>query len=405
VATLPIDDSRVQHTLWAYPWDILDDEAAPDEIAALGLGAVSLAASYHTTRAISPHDPRRAVVSARHAAVYFRPDLKRYAGIRLQPAEPSWVASDSFRIAADALRAVGQRVIAWVVLLHNSRLGEANPDLTIENAFGDLYTYALCPAQPEVRAYAAALVSDLVSRYALDGIELEACGYMGVEHLSHHDKSGMQLDLLHRFLFSICFCPACRLAMLEVQVDSERVRASVAAALRRYFEGTLTAIDDPEQVDVRLMELLGHDAWAGLMQARNGVTLRLLDAVKREIGRRSIEVTLAAGSSAYDTGAAVGAALDGLTTRADGLLLPLFGMSDARAQAHVRRMVQGTAGKARLTVGLRAFMPDTNAGDQLRQVTRRLVGIGVGGFRYYHYGLCPRPNLRWIADAARPDMA
>jgi hypothetical protein len=158
-------------------------------------------------------------------------------------------------------------------------------------------------------------------------------------------------------------------------------------------------------VDERLIELLGHAAWTGLMDARNQVTLRLLDAVTSEIARRSIELTLTAGSSPYDTGAAVGAALDGLAARADELLLPLFGVSDARAHDHIRRLVRGTSGKARVTVGLRAFVPDISAADQLRRRTRRLVAIGVGGFRYYHYGLCPRPNLGWIADAARADVA
>lgn len=402
--TLTIDGHGIEHTLWVYPWDILDDEAAPEEIAALGLSAVSLAASYHSTRALLPHNPRRTVVSARHAATYFRPDLSRYAGMRLRPAEPSWVPADAFGIASDALRAVGQRVVAWVVVLHNSRLGEDNPDLTIENAFGDRYAHALCPAHPEVREYATALVSDLVSRYALDGIELEACGYLGYDHLSQHEKSALQLDLLHRFLLSICFCPACRRAMAEERVDSGQIRASVIVALRRRFDGPPSVTNDPDAVDSRLAELLGAEQWAGLMRARNRVTLELLDAVTPEIVRRSIDLTITAGSSRYETGAAIGAGLDDLAARADSLLLPIFGPSDELAQTQVRRMVQAVSGKARVTVGLRAFWPDVSAANQLRHATRLWAGMGVGGFRYYNYGLCPRPNLRWIADAAGADL-
>ena len=67
----------MDHTLWVYPWDVLDDPAAADEIAALGLGRVSLAASYHSTRTLLPHNPRRKVLVARHAAVYFEPDPAR----------------------------------------------------------------------------------------------------------------------------------------------------------------------------------------------------------------------------------------------------------------------------------------------------------------------------------------
>ena len=67
-------EASVDHTLWAYPWDVVDDPGAADEIAALGLGRVSLAATYHATRTLLPHNPRRKVLSARHAAAYFEPD-------------------------------------------------------------------------------------------------------------------------------------------------------------------------------------------------------------------------------------------------------------------------------------------------------------------------------------------
>ena len=40
-----------------------------------------------------------------------------------------------FRELADT----GLAVNAWMVLLHNTRLGEAYPDVTVENAFGDRY--------------------------------------------------------------------------------------------------------------------------------------------------------------------------------------------------------------------------------------------------------------------------
>ena len=147
---------NMDHTLWVYPWDVLDDPAAADEIAALGLGRVSLAASYHTTRTLLPHNPRRKVLVARHAAVYFEPDPAAYDGLRLRPSTPDWVAPDSFGTALASLRGRGQSVNAWIVVLHNTRLGEANPDLIIENAFGDRTPthcaqprrrYALTPAR------------------------------------------------------------------------------------------------------------------------------------------------------------------------------------------------------------------------------------------------------------------
>lgn len=393
----------MDQAIWVYPWDVLDDPAAANEIASLGVGTASLAATYHTTRALLPHNPRRKVLFAEHAAAYFPPDPQRYAGLRLQPLPAPWVSElDPFGAALGSLRAAGQRVNAWTVVLHNSRLGRQNPDLVVQNVFGDRYTYALCPAQPEVRAYAAALVGDLVGRYAVDALELEACGYMGVDHLSHHDKAGMRLDLLHRYLLSVCFCPACEQAMVADGLDVLQTRSRIARTLETFFAGESPAEDDPDRVDQRLADMLGAENWATLAGARDKVTFALLDAVTASLPRSPRPaVILSVNSSRHEAGGCIGADLKELSTRADRLMVATFGETDASARARVARIVRSTAGRVRTLAGVRAFWPDAGgAGDLVRRV-EALADAGATGFRYYQYGLCPRPNLGWIAEAAR----
>jgi len=393
----------LDQAIWVYPWDVLDDSAAADEIALLGIGRASVAACYHTTRALLPHNPRRKLLFAEHAAAYFPLDPARYAGLRLRPAPASWVSeADPFGAALDALKRAGQRVNAWTVVLHNSRLGRKNRGLVLQNAFGDRYTYALCPAQPEVQAYAAALIADLVHRYPIDGLELEACGYMGVDHLSHHDKIGMRLDLLHRYLLSVCFCDACRKAIAGEGLDAEHIRVLVVDELNAFFRGESFLADDPDVVDERLADLLGAEQWQALGKARDNVTFTLLDAVLATLPKATRpEVIISAGSSRHQTGACIGANLAGLASRVEGLLVALFGETETSAQAHVARMVQVAAGQARLVAGVRAFWPDTSAASDLVRRVQALKEAGAGGFRYYHYGICPRPALVWIAEAAR----
>ena len=141
----------MDHTLWVYPWDVLDDPAAADEIAALGLGRVSLAASYHSTRTLLPHNPRRKVLVARHAAVYFEPDPDAYPGLRLRPSTPDWVAPASFGTALASLR--GQSVSAWIVVLRPTipdadSLARRVEGLAAAGAQGIHYDhYGLCPRQ------------------------------------------------------------------------------------------------------------------------------------------------------------------------------------------------------------------------------------------------------------------
>ncbi|MEV4229754.1 hypothetical protein AB0J81_22175, partial [Streptomyces bobili] len=69
---------------FVYPWDVNGDPRAPGRIAALGVGQVTLAAAYHSTRALTPRHPRHRIVTAEHAAVLYPVD-GRWDGRALRP--------------------------------------------------------------------------------------------------------------------------------------------------------------------------------------------------------------------------------------------------------------------------------------------------------------------------------
>lgn len=210
-----------------YPWDIDGDPAAADRIASLGLAGVTLAAAYHAVRAITPFHPRHRIV-VRDAAAYYTPDRERWRSSRLRPlaAEPA----GSFQRAARALRAAGLPVTAWAVLTHNARVGAAAPGAVVENAFGDTYPWALCPAAGAVRRYAATLAAEIAALPEVDAIELEACGWYGVAHGGAHDKAGLGGCPEAEWLLSVCFCPACRDAYAAAGGDASRILAGVRSA-------------------------------------------------------------------------------------------------------------------------------------------------------------------------------
>ncbi|HEV7628383.1 MAG TPA: hypothetical protein VGO89_17950, partial [Streptomyces sp.] len=111
-----------------YPWDVVDDPDAPRRLLELGVQQVTLASAYHSTRALTPRHPRHRIVTARHSAVLYPPDPVRWQGRELRPYEQQWVTSSdpggSYGEAARALSEAGIAVHSWVVLAHNSRLGE-----------------------------------------------------------------------------------------------------------------------------------------------------------------------------------------------------------------------------------------------------------------------------------------
>jgi hypothetical protein len=220
---------------WAnlYPWDVIGDPAAPDRIAGLGLTGVTLAAAYHSVRAVTPFHPEHRIVT-RDAAVYYRADPARWRAAGLPPARlrPAVARpAGSFERAAAALRSRGLQVTAWAVITHNDRLGAAVPSAAVRNAFGDGYPWALCPASPAAREYAAALAGEIAALPEADAIELEACGWYGVEHLSAHDKTaGAAAGAQAQWLLSVCFCAACRGEYAAAGADPAWLAACVRTA-------------------------------------------------------------------------------------------------------------------------------------------------------------------------------
>jgi len=221
---------------WAnlYPWDVAGDPAAADRIAGLGLTGVTLAAAYHSVRAVAPFHPRHRIVT-RDAAVYYRADPANWRATRLRPARlrPAVARpAGSFERAAVALRSRGLQVTAWAVITHNDRLGAVVPSAAVRNAFGDGYPWALCLASPAVRDYATTLAGEIAALPEAGAVELEACGWYGVEHLSAHDKTAdAAAGPAAQWLLSVCFCPACRGEYAAAGTDPAWLAACVRAAV------------------------------------------------------------------------------------------------------------------------------------------------------------------------------
>ncbi|WP_426225821.1 hypothetical protein [Pseudarthrobacter sp. DSP2-3-2b1] len=258
-------------SICAYPWDLIGDPAAGQRLAKTGADRVAIAAAYHSVRAATPLHPAHRLVDAKTAAFYVPVRPPAWSTRRLVPqAARNWesggmhVAADPFGQAARTALAAGLRVDAWVVLLHSTVLGEANPDLCVRNAFGDVYTYALCPGNSEVIEYAATLVTEvaeLAGSSGATGLMVEACGPLGVSHLGHHDKTvGAEWTATDEALLSLCFCAGCSAGMLEAGLDD----GALAAVVRASVGGGTESVD----------KALGTDADV-LRYFREGTTAEL----------------------------------------------------------------------------------------------------------------------------------
>lgn len=239
-------------TGYAYPWDVLAPGFA-DRVTELGVDEVAVAMAYHSVRAATPWSADRTAVVARHAALY-RPVRDVWDGARLRPSTPDWIDSpDSAGDAVRLLNAAGIPAAAWLVFTHNSLLGNKVPEIAVRNCFGELYPWALCPAQPAVREYAAALTAESLRGLEFSSVILEACGPMGAIHQYQHEKTdGVWPPAVARLL-SICCCAACVGGWDGV--DAETVRATLRAEVRRLLD-TADLSHDGDAVPLRQREIV-----------------------------------------------------------------------------------------------------------------------------------------------------
>ncbi|GII81137.1 hypothetical protein Sru01_61190 [Sphaerisporangium rufum] len=362
----------------AYPWDVIGDPLFIGRMHALGCDGVNLAASYHTVRAATPWHPEHAYLDARHAALYRPVRPQAWTGRRLVPGEAGWMAGpDPFGDATRALAEAGVPVTAWIVLTHDSRLGAANPDVSVVNCFGEHYPWALCPSHPEVGEYAATLAREAVRDLPLDGVLLEACGQLGAVHGGHHDKTDGAYDARARRLLSVCCCAACRAGWAARDVDPEPVVRDLRAAVRshRHEPAAETA--------------------AALLAVRHRAALELRRRVVAALP--GLRVGLNADPDPWATGADPGLGPDA-GEGADTVVVKCWstGPDSVERLRRARRLLPGrTALGAYLTV-----LPPVRP-EEVAPHVRRLVEAGAEELHLYHAGLAGPARHAMLAEAVQ----
>ncbi|WP_030815412.1 hypothetical protein [Streptomyces sp. NRRL F-2799] len=376
---------------FVYPWDVDGDPEAPARIASLGVSQVTLAAAYHSTRALTPRHPRHRIVTAEYAAVLYPPGGS-WAGRDLRPHPAGdWAPGDAFGEAASALASAGLEVHSWVVLAHNSRLGAEHPDTSIVNAYGDRYPWAPCIAQPRVRAYLTALAAEAAVRPGATGTELESLGWYGLAHLHAHDKTGgVRLGEAGEYLMSLCFCPTCGQGYGEQGLGADELAAGVRAALEPVWRGT--GDGGWECVERRL----GAQTAAATRAWRGSVARTLQEeaiTAVRGAAPEGFRVLLHADPVSYHCGANAGVDPAHVLSLADGVVVPcvdgVHRLAPFAAHAGERTVL---AANLTMISGM-GGNPSSLAADAARAQEE-----GANELRLYHAGLALDADLAAVRE-------
>jgi hypothetical protein len=381
--------------IYAYAWDLaerrLGDVAA--EVKGLGINTITLAGAYHAGKFIRPRGVKGKVYFPEDGTVYFRPEAKRYG--RIKPVE------NSLNTDHDFFREIGKTglgVNAWMVLLHNTRLGETYSDVTVENAFGDRYVYALCPSNPDARNYAVALCADITERYPVLGISCESPGFAPYQHGYHHEFALMKQNRWFDNLMGLCFCGHCRKGATAAGIDAEGLRTRIKADIESWLASDFDIPDDMAEAfwlaDSRTDgDLSRYLSWRS--EVVTSLVAEIRGAIRKDAAFAIIPSVARPTAGAWYEGSDLAA----LAETAGIIEACFYEPSAERVRVDAWDVRRRLRGKGAIRGILRPAHPDLKSKGEVVAAVTGLKQAGITDIAFYNYGHVRASGLAWIGEA------
>ncbi len=373
-----------------YPWDLVDEgvEAAIGRLAGeVGVDAVSVAAGH---RAVEQFRPRYARRRIRHeSGVCFQPSPGRYAATRMRPIPAAWMKSrNPLEQIARAVERHKLKLRARLVCCEGEALVARYPMAARVDVFGESDPMRLCPSNPDVREFLAAVVEDLSTNYPLSVIELEAVTFNPPANPARAVERGTPGGPVEAMLGALCFCASCRQRATEAGVDMESVAGFVRDRLDRLLRLESIGAETPSAL---LEEHAGLKSW---FDVRRDTLASLLAALRR---RSSVPVRVHVPAEA----GAVRTAAARFVEHCDGFVLR-HTPPETPAAERLRRALVAAAGEARrVEIVVPCHPPTVSDGPLLVKTVRELCGAGHRTIGLSDYGVAPAPCLEWSRQAIR----
>jgi hypothetical protein len=381
---------------YAYAWDLVE-RGIPEvvaEVRDLGLNTLSVAGAYHAGKFLRPRGTGGKTYFPEDGTVYFRPDPSRYGKIKPIPN----AILEERDVFAELTKDGGVAVNAWMVLLHNTRIGMAHPEATVETAFGDRLVYSLCPANPDARDFAIGLCRDVAERYPVMGMSIETPGFLPSIHGYHHEFNLVKPNRWLDGHLGLCFCEHCRAGAKAAGIDADGLRARVRADVESYLAADIDLPEDMGEA-IWLADTRTDGELAAFLSWRCDVVTSLVADIRAAV-RKDAAVAIIP-SVARPTGGAwyEGTDLKALAAAAGIIEACFYEPSAARVLADawdVKRRI-GDAGAIRGI--MRAAHPDLNSAGEVAAAVAGLRAAGIEDVAFYNFGFYRPRSFEWIRAA------
>jgi hypothetical protein len=376
-----------------------------------GVDGLTLAVAYHDARDLFPHNPVHKVRYLEGGAIFFRPDESRYENLLLQPRVAELARTvDPLGDLCTAADKRGMDVNAWVVFLHSDRLGFTHPECSTQNAFGDRYLTDLCPSNPEVRAYACALASD-VARYGISTILAESLHFHGLAHGYHHERYFEELGAVGTYLLGLCFCTHCLAAAHRAGVDAEKVHRFVRSELELRFARDSSSAGSAE-LTPDLLATFEDEQLLGYLDTRVETVTSLVAEVSAAVDERTSVAFLdlsgaekgfatgqPMGDAAPTIGWQVGIDVTSLAEVCDIIEATGYAADPDRLSVDLDAYRSLLADPSQLGLVLRPMPPDCRSASNLAAKIALARERGLERVDFYHYGFCRLRSLDWVRQS------
>lgn len=384
-----------------FPWDVADEGASTciESIARVGCNSVILSPNYHRARLFRP----------RNLAFYNRPidwcDFNPTASLYeepslLPPVNPDAPCRSACLSAATAARTAGLEVITSVIGCHNTTIGLAHPELCVENAFGDRYAFALCPAQPRVLSLLASLVTDICRQYRPDSLLLDSFGFLDAVHREHHELMFVSPGSFGKHLLSICFCPTCREQHAQQQIDPEALRSQVRQLVKSSVERGPSARSAEAERDELTGLMLEFPELIASQRVRCSAVENLLQRVQAVAREEKISIHNQSGLLARPSARAwtEGAGLRQRAQFCENIFVQAY-FGSAKEAVQDLTWAASILPAGRLVFSHMVGEDHIPSEGDLIQRVAAARSIGAAGVSFYNYGLLSAARLEWVRQA------
>jgi hypothetical protein len=403
----------VRTSAFCFAGDLSDEGLAAvlDNVQHRGaLGGVTMAAAYHASRDLFPHARVRRLRYQPGGEIFFRPDAEIWRGLAVQP-RPSRLLEHGDPLAAlvEGAGARGLTVHAWTVFLHVDWTEDGDPRFAEQTCFGDPCLTQLCPANPDVRAYAGALALDLARR-GVSSVLAESLHHHPLEHGAHHERYFVELGSAARLLLGLCFCTHCLEGARRRGADPVELRGRACEVVESALSGAAPQ-SSSELSYAEAAALLGGQLGA-LLESRCEIVATLAGELAEAAGAQGARLELLDGSGAvkgYATGRPegdpapsiawrLGVDIAACAERGVAIGAIAYAADPARVELDLAAY-RALAPDVPLVAALRPVAPDCDSAENLAAKLRAARRAGADRVDIYHYGLAPLSALDRVRDA------